>query len=385
MQNRFLWQMPFIDTAFATAGVGIMATIAVTLFTPSAALIATLLLVVGYCAVNSFILFGYEGIILGAAGPIVTGGFVWGTVTLMRYRSERAEKKRITDRFSSYADQKLVNYFLAHPERSTFVGEEREMTCVFTDMQGYTSLMERLGTGVVPALSEYMGRMAAIIREQDGLLNKFLGDGIMFFYGAPEHDPHHAVRAVRTVLEMQQTGVPGFNDWLKTQGIDLHVAVRAGVSTGMMIVGDAGSQRRSDYTVLGDSVNLASRLESANKHVGTMTMITERTAELCGGEFLIRPVARIQVVGKTEWVAVYEPLAYTNQATDQQRQLAEVSREIFATFIAADFDRCLYWLDIAEKGFGTSKLFSLYRKNCMHYREASAPTNFDGRIVLEEK
>ena len=188
-----------------------------------------------------------------------------------------------------------------------------------------------------------MGRMAAIIREQGGLLNKFLGDGIMFFYGAPEHDPHHAQRAVRTVLEMQQSGVPGFNLWLREHGLDLQVAVRAGVTTGLMIVGDAGSQRRSDYTVLGDSVNLASRLESANKYLGTYTMITERTAELCGGEFLVRPVAKIQVVGKSESVAAYEPLAYASQATDAQKRLAEVTREVFATFIAAEFERCLQW------------------------------------------
>jgi class 3 adenylate cyclase/CHASE2 domain-containing sensor protein len=384
MQNRFLHQVPMAYTAFATVSVGVLATIAVTLFTPWAALLATLLLVGGYCAVNGFLLFGYENIILGAAGPIVTGILVWGSVTLMRYISERAERSRITRRFSSYADQKLVDYVLAHPEQDVFAGEERELSCVFTDMQGYTSLMERLGKDVVPALNEYMGRMAAIIREQGGLLNKFLGDGIMFFYGAPEHDPHHAQRAVRTVLEMQQSGVPGFNQWLRKQGLDVQVAVRAGVTTGLMIVGDAGSQKRSDYTVLGDTVNLASRLESANKYLGTYTMITQRTAELCGGEFLLRPVAKIQVVGKTESVATYEPLAYTNQATDAQKRLAEATREIFATFIAAEFDRCLHWIDLAEKEFGPSKLFALYTKNCRHHME-SPPAQFDGRIVLDEK
>ncbi|HEY1685418.1 MAG TPA: adenylate/guanylate cyclase domain-containing protein [Tepidisphaeraceae bacterium] len=385
MQNRFLRETPFMDTAIATAGVGVLATIAVTLFSPWAALLATLLVVGGYCTINGFFIFGYEGIVLGAAGPIVTGGVVWGWITLTNYIRERAERNRITRRFSSYADQKLVDYVLAHPEQDVFAGEERELTCVFTDMRGYTSLMERLGVGVVPALSEYMGRMAAIIREQGGLLNKFLGDGIMFFYGAPEQDAHHAQRAVRTVLEMQNNGVPGFNEWLKTQGIDLQVAVRAGVATGFMIVGDAGSKRRSDYTVLGDSVNLASRLESANKHVGTMTMITARTAELCGGEFLLRPVAKIQVVGKTEPVAVYEPLAYASQATDAQKRLAEVTREIYATFIAAEFSRCQQWIALAEKDFGSSKLFSIYTKNCEHYLITPPAGNFDGRIVLEEK
>lgn len=385
MQNHFLYQAHFIDTALATGIIGLLASVAVTALTPWTALLVTLLLVGGYCLVNGFFIFGYESIVLGMSGPIIAGGLVWSINTLIQYISERAERKRIRDRFSTYADEKLVKYFEAHPEQDTFAGEEREMTCVFTDMQGYTSLMERLGVGVVPALSEYMGRMAAIIHKQDGFLNKFLGDGIMFFYGAPEKDPHHAHRAVRTVLTMQLEGIPGFNDWLKTHGIDLQVAVRAGVSTGPMIVGDAGSRQRSDYTVLGDPVNLASRLESANKHIGTITMITERTAELCGGEFLLRPVAKIQVVGKSESVTTYEPLAYADQATDAQKRLAEITREVFALFVASDFKRCLHWLEIAEKEFGASKLFALYTRNCWQYLETPPGENFDGRIVLDEK
>ncbi|HWB55034.1 MAG TPA: adenylate/guanylate cyclase domain-containing protein, partial [Tepidisphaeraceae bacterium] len=230
MQQHLLRTAPFADTAAAIVGVGVLATFAVTILSPWMALLATLLLLGGYAAINGFFLFAYEGTIVGAAGPLVAGALVWGGVTLMRYITEITERTRITRRFRAYADQKLVDYVLAHPEQNVFDGEEREMTCVFTDMQGYTSLVERLGKGVVPALNEYMGRMAAIIQEQGGYLNKFLGDGIMFFYGAPEHDPHHAQRAVRTVMEMRESGIPAFNQWLSEQGLDLHVSVRAGVT-----------------------------------------------------------------------------------------------------------------------------------------------------------
>lgn len=384
MLNHLWRELPFVDTAIATAVVGILATLAVAIFSPWAALLATLLIVGGYCLLNGLVLFGYEGLIVGVAGPVVAGGLVWGGVTLMRYITEVAERTRITRRFRSYADQKLVDYVLAHPEQNVFAGEERELTVVFTDMQGFTSLVERLGSGVVPALNEYMGRMTRIIQDEGGYLNKFLGDGIMFFYGAPEHDPHHAQRAMRTVMQMREIGVPGFNEWLGNQGLDIEIAVRAGVTTGMVIVGDAGSERRADYTVLGDSVNLASRLESANKYLGTRIMITQRTAELCAGEYLLRPVARIQVVGKSESVIAYEPIAPANQATDAQRRLAQVSEEIFAAFTAAQFETCLRWLTQAEKEFGESKLFSLYANQCRDFIK-NPPTNFDGRIVLEGK
>lgn len=384
MTNHLLRQAGRNEGILATGAVGLLATVAVTTFTPWAALLATALLVAGYCLLNGMVIYGYEGVILDAAGPIVAGMFVWGGVTLMQYITEIAERRRITNRFAKYADKKLVNYFLSHPEQDFFAGQEREMTCVFTDMQGYTSLMERLGKDVVPALSEYMGRMTTIIEQYEGLVNKFLGDGIMFFYGAPERDPQHATRAVQTVLEMQQNGVPRFNQWLREQGLDLQVAVRAGVSTGLMIVGDTGSQGRTDYTVLGDAVNLASRLESANKYLGTQSMITARTAELCGEAFLLRPVARIQVVGKSEPVMTYEPMAYRERATEEQRRLAGLSQEIFAAYGTAEFERCLELIGVAEGEMGSSKLFALYASYCRRYLEHPL-AGFDGRIKLEEK
>jgi adenylate cyclase len=152
-----------------------------------------------------------------------------------------------------------------------------------------------------------MSRMVPVIQERRGLVNKFLGDGIMFFYGAPMPNPDHAGRrggdgagdVGRARAVQPRTGGGGQPDGVHARG----------VSTGPMVVGDAGSHLRSDYTVLGDAVNLGARLESANKAVGTKVMLSGRTVELLGDRFLVRPIGKLRVAGKTEGVMTFEPLA----------------------------------------------------------------------------
>src|SRR5439155_8265934 len=219
-------------------------------------------------------------------------------------------------------DPKLVSYLVETEIR--FDGEKREMTVVFTDLAGFTALSEKLGERIVPLLNELLGELVPVIRDHhQGYVNKFLGDGIMFFFNAPRLQPTHAADAVATVLDMQ-TKLAEFNVRLRSRGLP-ELSMRAGICTGEMIVGDAGGAGAADYTVLGDSVNLASRLEAANKHTGTRTLMTARTVELLGAQFIVRPVGKLKVVGKEEAVAVYEPLASSRQATPADEKLAQLT------------------------------------------------------------
>jgi adenylate cyclase len=157
-----------------------------------------------------------------------------------------------------------------------------------------------------------------------------------------------------------------------------------------MIVGDAGalaSMRRSDYTVLGDTVNLAARLESANKASGTCVLVTRRTVELAGGEnapILFRVVARLRVVGKNESVDVYEPLGFADQVGDDRRRLAQLTRDVFDAFVAGRFHDCLDALAKMEQEFGPTKLQKLYERVCRQ-RLADPSGEFDGTIWLDAK
>ena len=202
-------------------------------------------------------------------------------------------------------------------------GQVRELTVVFTDLENFTALNEQLQERTVPILNEFMERMVKIIRDESkpihrrGYVNKFLGDGLMFFFGSPYDNESHAIDAVTTVMRMQDAMVD-FNQFLTDQDLP-EVRMRAGISTGNMVVGDAGAEDASDYTVLGDAVNFGSRLEGANKATGTLVLISEQTMQFAKDLVLCRPVAKLQVVGKSVGVNVYEPIVPADKAPDQQQ------------------------------------------------------------------
>jgi class 3 adenylate cyclase/CHASE2 domain-containing sensor protein len=377
-----------------TVLLGLLALAAVALCGPMVANLIVLALGLAFVAFDGLLLFDYGNVTLPAAGPLAALIATWSGCTAWRYVVERWERARVTRRFRSYVDPVLVDYVLEHPHRNVLAGEMRELTVVFTDLAGFTTISEKLKEKTVPLLNDYMGLMVPIIRgdrgrRRGGYVNKFLGDGIMFFYGAPRPDHHHPIHAVETVIDMQKALI-GFNKALVEQGLP-QVKMRAGVVTGSMVVGDAGSVTSSsdediasDYTVLGDNVNLAARLESANKYTGTLIMLSDRTVELLKGRFLVRPIGKLQVVGKTEGVVTYEPLAYAEEATPQQHRLAEMTRAMFDRYQAGDFPGCLAAAAAIDAAYDPSKLTALYLHTCEKFI-AAPPETFNGEIVLTEK
>src|SRR5207342_3121571 len=142
--------------------------------------------------VNGIVFFDYGNRIFGVAAPLTSAFLVWSSLTIIRYVSDKAQQRRIESRFRSYVDPELVNYVKEHEETERFDGQIKTMTVVFTDLAGFTSISEKLRERTVPLLNRYMSLMLPIIRENRGMWNKFLGDGIMFFFNAPRDNPDHA-------------------------------------------------------------------------------------------------------------------------------------------------------------------------------------------------
>ncbi|MEX0774140.1 MAG: adenylate/guanylate cyclase domain-containing protein [Phycisphaeraceae bacterium] len=383
-----MWRVapPWITLAI-TIAIGLGMTVSTTLLPPSRALFVLAAVGIVYWVINGVVLFDWGNLIVGVAGPMSAALLVWPGCTLTHFVAERRERARITDRFRNYVDPALVNYVIENPDRAHLDGETRELTIVFTDLQGFTAASEKLGADIVPLLNDYMGKMVPVIRKNHGYVNKFLGDGIMFFFGAPRENPDHALSAMLAVMQMQAVMVP-FNEGLSRRGLP-PLITRAGVNTGTVIVGDAGSGDASDYTVLGDQVNLASRLESANKLIGTRVLISQRTAELIGDAVLLRPIARLQVYGKTEHVLVHEPLALKQSATPQQRELADATRAMFDAYVAGDFAATIIAADALDQRFGqgsggAARLTAIYRDLARQYQQ-QPPIAFDGVVHLTEK
>lgn len=379
-----MWKTaPRWATLLITLLIGLIMTFAAAALSPDRALVVALLLGGGYLLTNGILLFDYGNLIVGVAGPMVVVGLVWAGCTLFRFLAERAERARITSRFRSYVDPALVDYVIEHPEQARLEGEIKELSVVFTDLQGFTTLSEKLGPKAVSLIGEHREFMIPIIRSWKGFVCSFMGDGIMIAFGAPRDNPRHAADAVASVLEMNE-GIERFNQSLAQRDLPT-VLQRAGVTTGMMVVGDAGPPDASDYTPMGDLVNLCARLESANKATGTLTLLSARTVELMGDGFLIRPVAKLQVVGKSEGILTFEPICSAHAATDEQRRLVDMTRAMVDPYLAGEFAACDCAATEYEETLGPCKLTRLYRDQCQQYSQNPPEGVFDGHIVLEKK
>ena len=384
--NGEVWRtLPAWATLLVTLAVGLLTTLAVSFTSPARALGTAVLLAAGYLLANGFLLFDRFNLILGAAGPLVAIAAVWSGGTLAKLGMERLERARITRRFRSYADPKLVDYVLKHPEVNVFEGQVRELTVVYIDLAGFTKLTERMGSETVQLLNELWSALVPVIRRNDALVNKFLGDGIMFFYGAPEQSPHHARDAVNTVLQVRKA-LAEFNTRAVAKGWPAQ-SLRFGISTGNMVVGDAGApeEERADYTVIGDYSNLGSRLESANKLIGTTVLMTARTVELAGDGFLFRPIGKLCVLGKQASVMTYEVLARLDEATDAQKALAADTKAMVESFLDGRLKECMEAVARLDAAHGRTKLTDLYRERCEYFLRDPSPAPFDCQIVLTEK
>lgn len=225
-----------------------------------------------------------------------------------KYYIELSEKLRIKHAFQHYVTASVVNEILKNPSKLNLHGEERNLTIFFSDIEGFTSLSEGMSPlDVVSLLNEYLSEMTEIIFKYDGLLDKYEGDAIMAVFGAPIDQKDHAIRACRCALENQKALARLREKW-RQEGKP-EIKARIGINTGVVVVGNMGSTMRFDYTVIGDNVNLAARLETANKLFQSEILVSDVTAELAESVILSRCLGKLKVAGKDKQVYVYEVLA----------------------------------------------------------------------------
>lgn len=301
---------------------------------------------------------------------------VFGTV-LLNYATEGRQKRFIKHAFAQYLSPMVIEELLRHPDRLTLGGERRELTIFFSDLAGFTTLSEGLAPEALTALlNDYLSAMTDIILDEGGTVDKYEGDAIIAFWNAPLDQPDHAVRAVRAALRCQARLAelrPAFH-----QRCGQELRTRIGLNTGPAVVGNLGSRHRFDYSILGDAVNLASRLEGANKAFGTWILLSEATHEACQGAFPVREVAALRVVGKAAAVRVFEPYFPESPPLDGQGLAAFLQAQ--GHFVAGDFVA-------AQHLFATlpdDPVARAYVARCAAYAH-TPPLSWDGVWVLENK
>jgi adenylate cyclase len=254
----------------------------------------------------------------------------------------------------------------------------------FSDVADFTAMAEGMEPeALVSHIGEYLGEMSGVIHARGGTLDKFIGDGIMAFWGAPRENPHHARQACSAALQCQRALERLRTRWRLAERPELRA--RIGLHTGPVIVGNIGSENRLNYTAVGDSVNLTSRLEGLNRFYGTQILISGACLEAAGGAVLTRPVDNVSVKGRAEGIRVHELLAMADDADAEQRRLSEATATAFAAYLRADFSE-------ARERYGTLLVFQrddpvavLMEERCREFMGAPPPTNWDTTFRMKSK
>lgn len=297
---------------------------------------------------------------------------------------ESAKRGELKEMFGQYVPSAHVDRMIESSESYTFDGESREMSVLFADIRGFTSISEKLSpTQLKKFLNEFFSPMTKIIFDNNGTIDKYVGDMIMAFWGAPLENPNHSRDALRSGMMMLKE-VKHIASHFKSMGIaDVHIGV--GINTGFMNVGDMGSTYRRSYTVLGDAVNLASRLESATKFYGASMIVSESTLKGNEQEIVALHLDRVKVKGKEDAVDIYEPLCTQAEATEVILQEVAANKVAQAYYYAADWVKAMAAYQSLQRHYPTRKLYFLYQERIAKLAKEQVKPGWDGCFVKTEK
>ncbi|NOS82721.1 MAG: CHASE2 domain-containing protein [Nitrospira sp.] len=316
--------------------------------------------------------------------PLGAQGVTFATVTTVEYFTEGRKRRQLRAAFDKYMSSEVVDEIMRHPDTIALGGERRDITVLFTDVAGFTGISEQLTPEeLVQLLNRYLSAMTTTIRAQRGNVNKYLGDGIMAMFGAPLKESNHATLACLAALAMQ-TQLEQLRDVWIAEGYP-RVTARIGISTGPLVVGNVGSNERLEYTVIGDTVNLASRLEGANKFYQTGILIGPKTYELAKADIEARPIDLLRVKGRREPVIAYELLGQAGQINPLRQELLRIYKEGFAAYRTGRFTRAKDCFEQVLNQDPNDASAAIHRDRAIKYLADPPPLDWDGVFELKSK
>jgi len=319
--------------------------------------------------------FFLDNVLVGATYPFMSLIAVFIVVTVFNYFYEGREKSFIRSAFGHYVSPQLVNQLIKSPEKLSLKGEQKNLTVLFSDIRGFTTISEQMSSGQLGEfMNEYLTTMSHVIKSHGGTLDKFIGDAIMAIWGAPLDDEDHAARAVRAAMEMMNQLKASQADFA-ARDLPL-IDIGIGINTGIVSVGNFGSRERFDYTVMGDNVNLASRLEGLNKDYGPNIIISEFTKAALGDRFFCRIVDKVQVKGKNKAVVIYEPLV-EGEPDETLRREVEVFDSAVRAYQAHKFEQAFEVIETLYRK-NPLRLYAVYLHRMKTFRDNPPPPHWDG-------
>ncbi|MBL7543461.1 MAG: adenylate/guanylate cyclase domain-containing protein [Bdellovibrionaceae bacterium] len=351
-------------------------------------------------AVSSFIsllvtiplIFSVDLLVLSKLGLVFSGFLVLiilsfltnFTITFYKYFTEELKKKQLKSTFSKYVSPAVVDEILKSDENLKLGGRRQRMSVFFSDVRGFTTISEKLAPEELSrVLNLYLTPMTEIVFANKGTLDKYIGDAIMAFFGAPIVDGNHAEQACRTALQ-SLTKLKELQQVFKDQNLPF-IDIGIGINTGEMSVGNMGSNIVQNYTVMGDSVNLASRLEGTTKEYGVRIIINETTNEDIKGKFITREIDRVKVKGKNLPVAIFELLGEKKATAQDALTYLDDFEKGYQFYIAKDFKNAIIEFEKALTLKNDDPVSKIYIKRCTEFLEAPPPSDWDGVYVMKTK
>jgi adenylate cyclase len=324
---------------------------------------------------------------VGMTVPFVSAALTFLTLTGINFFTTLREKSFLRSAFSRYLAPQVIEQIIADPSKLNLGGEKREMTAIFTDIRGFSTISEKLDPAdLVNLLNLYLTEMSNIVLENRGTIDKYEGDAIIAFFGAPIHMAEHAALACKTAIAMKKAESQ-LNEKIKAENLSpAPIFTRIGINTGDMVVGNMGTPNKMDYTVMGNAVNLAARLEGVNKQYNTGgILISEYTRAKIGNEFILRSLDRVRVVGINTPLRLYELLENRGAAAPALLEKTTAWEKAVALYEGGNFaEAAAGFTAIAGKDAGDLTA-RLYLDRCEAYLKTPPPPEWDGVNNLTQK
>ena len=369
----------------AAATLGLMALVialALLVARPALRALGVVAILGGFVAVATA-LYVQAGLVLPMSYALVAGVLSYVLIEYRAYLVERNQKKHIAKTFGQYIPAELVKEMNESGQQVSVGGESREMTVLFSDVRGFTTISEGLSPQELTTLmNAFLSPMTRVIQANRGTIDKYMGDAIMAFWGAPLKDEDHAEHAVRAALDMAKTMDELSESFVARGWKPLKIGI--GLNTGVMSVGNMGSDFRLAYTVMGDAVNLGSRLESLTKQYGIFMQISEFTLAKVPG-LIAREVDLVKVKGKDQPVRTFEPLGFAGEVDQAALDLLARYHAALALYRAQRFTEAKAEFAALASAEPERKLYHIYLERIDHYLEEPPPADWDGSYTAKEK
>lgn len=317
------------------------------------------------------------------AAPITLLLLLYGIQIFFGFFYESRKKKQMGNMFGQYIPPELVEQMSQSDEEFSLKGESREMTVLFSDVRGFTTISEGMEPQeLCELINDILTPVTRVIHDSKGTIDKYIGDAIMAFWGAPMHNPQHASYAVKAGLAILQALTTIQQDF-KTKGWP-EIDIGIGLNTGKMSVGNMGSQFRIAYTVMGDAVNLGSRLEGLTKQYGVKMIVSESTV-MAAPEFTYRELDKVRVKGKHKPITIYEPLGETTSISPEQLQILNLLNQGLHGYRQQQWDESQTIFEQLSEQYPHDKLYSIYLDRIAYYLESPPETDWDGAFTHTSK